>query len=264
MNQFLISTYQVVSVVLFLFISAVMLYHGLLRRLLAFSLGFFVVYGIGSYAFFGDVSVPFVASDTVRAVPYFLFFFGAFACVGYCLVSQLSWWQTLGVLSCFLFLLLAFVFVTGTATEVVLPLPGRGSIIRSLISLPYILFFVGSPLVLGYCLYEGFGFRQSVGLYLMYCFTLILLTIASTNYFGVPFGIYFELSEFTQAWIELGATIAVLVGLPAVLGFCLMNSWSFRESLGALFTFGTLATVVVVAVHLTIGFDFLVLGLGAR
>lgn len=260
MEAFLLGTYQTVGVLLFLFLSSVLIYHKLFRRWLKFGLGFFVVYGAGSYFFFRRWPVPFPASGAFEALPYFLFFFGCFACIGYCEIRQLALAQSIGVLACYFVLLLAFLLLTG----IDIGLPREGSVQTFLAALPYVLFFGATPIVLGLCLIRGLGIRETAGVFMTFAFALVLLLTATSSYFGRPFGFAPELSAYTRAWIEVGSLLIAALGVPVVLGAALLGSLTLRETLGAVTVFLAASSAVVVLVYLTIGYEVLGNALGAR
>ena len=75
MQGFLFGTYQFISVLLYLFLSTLLIYHRLFRRWIRFSLAFFLVYLVGSFSFFGRLPLPF--EDFLISVPYILLYFAS-------------------------------------------------------------------------------------------------------------------------------------------------------------------------------------------
>lgn len=258
METLLFNAYQIFSVFLFLFLSVLLIYHRLFNRWLKFSLGFFVVYLLGSYFFFGKVDIPFASEKTLRAIPYFLFFFGSVACIGYCLFKQLGLWQSIGLLICWFFALLVVVFLSGgSSARIGFSNPTTGWVEDFLASMPYIIFYIGSPLVLGYGLYRELGLRQTTGLYLVFCFFVLLTIVGASNYFNRPFGFFYELSPHARAWIEIGSILVLMLGLIAVIGYCLLHSYTGTESVGAIIVFLVVMAAVMVTIQLTMGYQIL-------
>jgi len=260
MDAFLFGAYQSISLLLFLFLSSLLIYHRLFRRWLKFSLGFFAVYLVGSFFFFRKWPVPFPAAGSVDALPYFLFFFGCFACIGYCLIRQLAFWQSIGLLACYLVALLAFLLLAG----IDIGLPRDGAVEAFVTSLPYVLFFAATPLVLGFCLIRGFSIRETAGVFVTFGFVLVLFLIATSTYFGKPFGFLPELSLYTRAWIEIGSLLIGALGLLLVFGASLLSSFTLKETLGATITFLAAESALVILVYLTIGYEVLGNAFAAR
>lgn len=256
MQNFLFHIYQFVCILLFLLLSAVMLYNRLFQRWLKFSTGFLVVYFLGSYFFFGKVLVPFTSKEAFHTLSYFLFFFGTIACAGSCLIRGMSLRQSIGIVLCYFFVLFGFILILGAVAGVEVRLPQEGAVQALLMTLPYILFYAGSPLVVGYCLYRCMSVREITGIYLMFCAILGLMIIGTTNFFNLPFGFFYELNPHARAWVEVGSALLVIVGLPAVIGYCLFYSLSVREAFGAVVVFLAVMTAIVALIQLTIGYEY--------
>lgn len=257
MENFLFNTYQFFSIFLYLFLSVILIYHRLFKRWIKFSFGFFIVYVLGSYIFFGSLPIPFISQETVKALPYFLFFFGTMACVGYCLINGLSLGQSIGLIICYFFLILVFLFASGISIGIDLGIPKKGTVEKFLISLPYILFYVGSPIAIGFWIYRGMSLKEIFGAYMIFFFILVLAIVVTTNYFHRPFGFVYELNFYTRAWIEITSVFIAILGLPIVLGFCLLKSLNLRESLGTFIIFLSVMAGVISIIHLTMGYEFL-------
>lgn len=257
MQAFLFGAYQFLSIVLYLFLSAVLVYHRLVGRWLKFSCVFFFVYAAGSYLFFGIWPLPFPTREAFEASPYYLFFFGSAACVGFALGRELSFRQTAGLLVLYLFAVATMVFLLEAALGVDLMLPGKGMIEKFILALPYIGFYIGVPIVFGYCMYKGMGIFQAVGLLLVFGFSLVLVIAATTNYFGKPFGFFYELQPHARAWIEVGSVLALVLGVFGVIGFSLLNGMTEEQTNGAFLVFLALMGLVMALVHLTIGYEFI-------
>ena len=249
--------FQIVSVALFLFLSAVLIYHRLFGRWLRFAPGFFVVYVLGAYLFFGEIALPFVSEGMIRSAPYFLFFGGSVLCISYGLIRQLGKWQTAGLLGVYWVLLAGFVFLFGSAMGVDLGIPRQGSIESFLTTVPFLLLCASVPMVLGYGMYRGFSFREMAGVGLLLGSVFLLMSIGVAAYFQRPWGFAFAPSAFAQAWIEVGIFIVLVLGSLALLAYAVMNSFTFREFLGAELLFWTLMVGVLAVVYLTVGFPFL-------
>lgn len=98
MEAVLESLFKLASVVLFLFVSSVLLYHRLVRRWLGFTVAFFLVYLLASYFFFHQIPLPVKTKTLLGDVGEFLFFFILFAGLGVALFKRLSFAQGLGLL----------------------------------------------------------------------------------------------------------------------------------------------------------------------
>ena len=257
MEAFLFNTFQLVSILLYLLLSVLMVYHRLFARWLRFSLGFFVVYLLGVYFFFGRLQLPFVAQDTANALPYFLFFFGCLACIGYCLYRRLTLWPTTGVVLCYLSLLFGVNLMLGPSLEVDVTLPQQGAIESFLGTLPRVFVYLGSPIVLGSGLYRGLSLRQMIGSYLIFCSTVLLGNVAVSSYFGRQFFLFYRLDSATTAWIEVGSVLALVLGLPATVAYCLTKSLGIKESIGRVMMFLVVIVGVLTLIQLTIGYEFL-------
>lgn len=253
MQNFLFIVYQFFCILIFLFLSTILLYNRLFQRWIFFSIGFFVIYSFGSFLFFGRLSIP-LDKNILQILVYFLFFFGTAACIGFCLLYQLNLRQSIGIILCYFFVLSGFsLLILGTAG---LRLP-KDSVENFLSSLPYILFYVGSPIIIGACLYRGMCFKQIFGIYLIFCGSLAMSIVATTNYFQRPFGLYYMLNPYTKLWLEIGSALLIIAGLPAVIGACFFHSLAPKQTLGVLLIFLSIVTLVLVSVHMTIGFEFL-------
>lgn len=259
MGEAIFATYRFIAILLFLLLSAVLLYHRAIRRWFRFSLAYMVVYALGGFLFFGKLVLP-LSDSSIRGMPYLLFFFGTIACVGYCIVRQLSWRQTAGVLGCYFAVLVGFLMLAG----VDIGLPREGAVESFLVYLPYVLFFAAAPIVVGLCLIKGCTIQQSAGILLLFGFGLLICLIAALSYFARPFGFAPQLSLYSRAWIEVGSVLLAFVGFLLVLGNSLLSSLTFKESLGAIVTFFALTASVLSLVHLTIGYEFLGSALVAR
>ncbi|MBI4454736.1 MAG: hypothetical protein HY644_02430 [Acidobacteria bacterium] len=257
MQEFLFGAYKGFSILLFLFLSAVLLYHRLLRRWLSFSIGFFAVYALGSYFFFGRAEIPFAGNERFLAIPYLLFFFGTLAVFGYCFIRQLTLLQSLGVLVCYLFALVGFSFVTGQLTGMDVGLPTQGSVERFFASAPYVILLFGTPIVFGYCLLNHYCLQAAAGAALIFIFVVLFFIAGTSNYFNRPFGFSPGLSLHTRAWIELGSLLLLVLGLPALFGYGLLNSWTCKQALGGIVLFLVGASAIAVLVQLTVGYEFL-------
>ena len=113
MNGFLQNVYQLVSVLLYLLLSAIMIHRRLFRRWLSTSAGFFAAYFVGAYVFFGRVQLP-VSDETMTELPLVLLSFGCVACIGYALMRQLTPAQTLGLIVCFVTVVLTGSYLAGS------------------------------------------------------------------------------------------------------------------------------------------------------
>jgi len=196
MQAFLFGTYQFFSLVLYLFLSAVLIYHRLLGRWVRFCMGFFIIYTVGSYVFFGKSPFTFLTKEFLSA-------------------------------------------------------------------LPYIFIYVGSPIVLGICLFRGFGFWETAGVLLIFVCAMVLMIVGITNAFNKPFGFFYELLPHARFWIEITSVLILVLGLIVVLGFGLMYLPDSDQRLGAVLVFLAVVGAVIGVVHFTIGYKYIwsVLGL---
>ena len=101
MQDFLFGAYQLIGLILYLFLSAVLIYHRLLGRWMRFCAGFFVIYTVGSYVFFGRTPFAFLTKEFLSALPYISIYLGAPIVLGYCLFRGLGFWETTGLLLIF-------------------------------------------------------------------------------------------------------------------------------------------------------------------
>lgn len=108
MQGVLFGVYQLISVVLFLFLSVVLLYQHRLTRWLVFAFSFFTVYVLAGYLFFGRGPAYF-PSDLAASARYWteigsilVLVFGLFAVIGYCLLKGLTSRQLMGAILVFL------------------------------------------------------------------------------------------------------------------------------------------------------------------
>lgn len=266
MEGFLFNSYQLISVFLYLFLSVLLIYHRFFRRWIYFSFGFFIAYLIGSYVFFGQFPIPFVSAKTFGLLPYFLFFFGTVACLGFCQINELNLRQSSGIFILYFFLLSIFLFLSGKSIGIDLTVPEKGAVERFITSAPYILFFVGSPIAVGYWMYGGKSPREIIGAYIIFFFSLVLAIILTTNYFNQPFGFFYEFEPHARYWIEMSSILVAVLGIPAIIGFCLINSMSSDQALGLLILFLVIMVGVFTVMHLTMGHELLakIIGNGSR
>jgi len=188
MSFFLV--YKYLTVLFYLWLSAVMLYHRLFRRWLKFSFGFFAVYIAGSYFFFGRLPEIFDAQEVIS-------------------------------------------------------------------SLPYVLFYLGTPLLFGYLLFRQLSGLQILGVLVSFLSTLALLLVVTTNYYRRPFGFFYELTPHARAWIEVGSVLFLVVGTLIVAGYCLLSTLTWLQTFGAFVMFLGLVVLIAAMVWLTIGYEFL-------
>ena len=195
------------------------------------------------------------------------------ACFGYCLIKQLSVRQILGELTCYLVLILGGAFLSGQAIT-----PDSAWVEEFLISGPFVAIYAGLPILTGYAIYRGIGFRDELywseprksglreitGLIVVYTCSLLLVTIATSFYFDRPWGFFYRPGLVARAFIELSTVLAVVLGLPAVIGHVLLRGRSFREALGSLVLFFVVASGIMVTIQLTIGYELLALLLNGR
>lgn len=238
MDSFLLGAYKTIGVILFLLFSMVLLYHRLIRRWVVFSVGFFVLYARGSYLFFEVSPIPVGLERVVEKLPYFLFFFGATACVGMALLRQYTVGQTVGVSSMFLFLLLGFSFVLSGLAGTNFTLPRHGSVQTVLKSLPRLVLYVGLPVGLGAGLRQGAEARYLVGSAIAVVAISVLVGIGVYGYFG-------DAPEFAS---QLGLHIGM-----AALGASFLASTAGSWLGGALSVLLVLGLPVLVAVGLRRG-----------
>jgi hypothetical protein len=238
---------------LFIYVTALLLYQRLFSRWLGFGFGFVVAYTLSVWWMFGQLPGPvqsFVASPgTAPMVSLLVFLVGPTVCVGYCLVCQLSWMQTAGVLACYMALAIGLLLLAGW-----IPM---ATFVAYVALLPYVLFFVGTPLVLGWAMFRGMACGSIAGLLFGWFFALVLVSIVITNYFGIPFGLFYTLGEHTKAWIGLGVLAAGLMGIPSIVGYGWMHDWGRKAIAGALVLFLTGMSTAVLLVQLTVGWQAL-------
>lgn len=247
MSGFMFGSYQLLSGMLFLMLSAILIYHRLFTRWLAFSIAFFISYLVGSYLLFGRVP-EFMNDAVLWPLCVFLLFFGTPACAAYCVFRQLTFSQVAAAVTGYLVALLGLVFWLGFGEKT--------EVQDFLVSMPYLLFFIGSPVVVGMCVYRGMACSAVFGVYLVFCFCLLGAMVATTSYFDRPFGFAYELAPYTKAWIEIGSAAFGLFSIPAVVGYGLMHGWERRAIFGAA-TLGVIViAVVALMVELTIGYEF--------
>lgn len=117
MQTFLSGVYQLLSVMLFLFLSAVLLYHHRFKRWLWFTVSYFTIYVLGCFFFFGRAPAYFPA-DLAAFAKYWLevgsvllLVFGFFAVLGYSLLSGHNARQQMGAVLIFLALMGAMMTV---------------------------------------------------------------------------------------------------------------------------------------------------------
>src|ERR1700739_405927 len=117
MATFLFGAYQLLSVLLFLFLSAVLLYHHRFGRWLWFAVCYFVIYLLGGVFFFGRLP-SYVPADLASFARYWLevgsvllLVFGFPAVLGYSLVCGHTGKQQMGALLIFLALIGALMTV---------------------------------------------------------------------------------------------------------------------------------------------------------
>lgn len=253
MMWLLFALFQLFAGVLFLFLSAVLLYRRLVNRWLKFTALYAVSYAVGSWSIFGElpVFITFLAErpDFTSLFWIVLLFAGPVACVGYGLFRQLSGMQIGGMLLVYAAGLFSFFSLSGLES----PIPLHSVLIGS----PYVLFYVGTPILVGWMVFRGAECNRIAGALVAFGSMLVLLTVVTTMYFGVPFGLGFELSEHTKAWIALGSLALGVFGIPAVVGYGWMHAWERKTIVGAVTLF--LVTVIGVAsfVGLTIGYGAL-------
>jgi hypothetical protein len=188
--MYLFLVYKYLSVLFYLFLSAVMLYHRLFRRWLKFSLGFFVVYTLGSYFFFGKLPEIFDSQAMIS-------------------------------------------------------------------SLPYILFYIGTPLLFGYLLFRQLSAFQILGVLISFLSTLALLLVVTTNHYNRPFGFAYEFMPHARAWIEVGSLLFFIIGLLMVAGYCFITALTWLQTFGVLLIFLGVVVLVASLIWLTIGYEFL-------
>ncbi len=224
--------------------------------LVRFSVGFWLAYITGSYFFFNRLPIPFATQDTFEALPVFLFFFGCAAVVGTALFKHLTFQQSAGLLTLYLVALVLFVFLFGEGMGTDLSLPADGSIEEFLIALPFGLFFVMIPMAVGYGLYRGFYLREMVGASILVGFSLLVLSIGTSVYFERPWASFaYHLGPYSRGWIEVGSVLLLVLGTLGTLGYCLINSYTFRESVGSLLVFLSVIAGVFIVIHLSIGYQ---------
>lgn len=187
---FLLGLYQVMCILLYLLLSAVLLYHRLPQRWLRFSAAFFILYAIGSFLFFGVVPLPFLTRGFLDA-------------------------------------------------------------------LPYVGFFIGAPLLLGFCLHRGLSFAQTTGLFIMLTFCLALLIIISSAYYGTSFGFPRSLHPYTHAWIEVAAALSLVFGLLSLWGYGLYAGLRPGAIMGTSIIFVAVMGLVFAIIYFTIGLEYL-------
>ena len=112
MNSILASAYQLAMVLLYVILSAILIYRRLFRRWLTLSCGFFVAYLVGSYVFFGASHLP-LSDEILAELPLILLSFGTTACLGYALLRQFTAAQTLGLVLSFTIIVLTLCFLAG-------------------------------------------------------------------------------------------------------------------------------------------------------
>ncbi len=182
--------YKSVCVLLYLWLSALLLYHRLFTRWLRFSLGFFIVYVFGSYFFFGVLPEIFAAQELMSA-------------------------------------------------------------------LPYVLFYLGTPLLLGFLLLRQLLPLQIIGVLISFLSILGLLLVVTTNYYDRPFGFVYELTPHARAWLEIGSVLLLAIAALVALGYCFASMLTWSQTFGAFIMFLGLVVLVVSLVWLTIGYEFL-------
>lgn len=106
MQTVLFGAYQLVGTLLFLFLTAVMLYHRRLTRWLKFSVGFIPIHVLGSLVFFGRVPSHMAELFStgqfwVKTGAIILLLFGPFAVLGWALVKGFTAKQATGALLIF-------------------------------------------------------------------------------------------------------------------------------------------------------------------
>ncbi len=264
MQDFLFGTFQLLSLVLYLFLSAVLVYHRLIGRWVNFSFAFFLVYGIGSFLFFGIWPLPFPTKEAFQNSPYFLFFIGGAAVLGFGFGRGLGLKEILGIQLVYLFAVSVFVYLLEGPLGVDFLLPGKGSVEGFLLYAPYIGFYAGTPMVFGYCMYRDMSLHQTAGVMLIFLFCLLLAIVGGTNYFSRPFGFFYEMRPHARAWIEIATVFAAVLGLLGVIGYGLLHGLKQHERLGALVLYLAVIGPAVVLVHLTIGYEHLWNVLGMR
>lgn len=107
MEFLLVGLFELVVVVFYIFVSSVLLSHGLVGRWVNFSVGFFVVYLLVSFFLFGRIPVPAPVLQHLNA----LLVLGPLPCLGYCMYRRFSVGETLGVLAGYLFFFLVVVLL---------------------------------------------------------------------------------------------------------------------------------------------------------
>ena len=125
-----------------------------------------------------------------------------------------------------------------------------------LLSAPYILFLLGIPIVLGYCFWKAeCTLWQALGIMVVFCSLDVLVIIATRSFFEVPL---YELPIPVRLFVELGSWITVAAGLLLTLGYCLWHEdINFKKTTGALVAYIAFAFLLLVTIHLTVGYKLL-------
>lgn len=168
------TTYKVASLLLYLFVSAILLQQARpVSHYVRFSALFFVAYVVGAFLFFQEVVLP--LSPEARAVlPAFLATFGLVCALSWALLRQLSALQIVGVLGAWSVAVIAWILVVEHPDRV-----GEWIAIAAVLVL-----LVGIPGVLGYSLLQaGWGAQERWGSMLIFLavmggvITVIALTL---------------------------------------------------------------------------------------
>jgi hypothetical protein len=242
------AVYKTICLLLFLLLSGVLIYNRLLKRWLLFSAGFFLVYVAGSYLFFR--TLPFqISQDFLDLIPNLLFFGGCIACIGVCLYRQLTLSQTIGLLGCYLVLLVFILFVIGKNMQYL----KEANVESLLLSAPYILFILGIPMVIGYCLYKGLCLWEAFGACAIVCSGLLLILFSASSFFHHPLT---ETSIQVRALVEYGSLLFLVIGLPVVIGYSLLSSeMSFKQGVGAIIVFLAMMAALIATIYFTLGYQ---------
>lgn len=131
-----------------------------------------------------------------------------------------------------------------------------------LAALPYILLYVGSPLLLGYCLLRQFSFLETAGSLLIFCAVTVSMMIAYTNFYGTSWGFFYELQPHTKAWIEIASIVLLFSGLFSVGGYARLCDLEHSQRVGAVLIFLAVMGAVIGGVHFTIGYQYIWTSIG--
>lgn len=120
---------------------------------------------------------------------------------------------------------------------------------------PTMVFLVGSPLLLGLGLVRGMSISGLAGTLVALGGVVFLLMLVSGLKGVEPTGVAFLVAPRARYLIEVGALAALVLGIPAVIGYGLARQLTGVQIAGLLGLVATLALPFLSAVYLVTGFE---------